>query len=56
MSSLLNQNPPNDNQISSLVTQNVKITAAEWGAKAKGKTECYHLLSHEWGAYLPHPD
>ena len=45
-----NEQPPN------VVRQPVKITVDEWAAKARDKTECYNLLAHEYGAYLPHPD
>ena len=28
----------------------------EWAAKARDKTECYRIVAHENGAYLPHID
>ena len=56
MSNLLDQQIPVENQRSNVFSEKVKVTAAEFGAKVKGKTECYNLLSHEWGAYLPHPE
>lgn len=34
----------------------VRITVDEFAAKARDKPECYHLLAHEYGAYLPHID
>ena len=30
----------------------VKITAEEWGAKARSKPECYHQVGHVFGAYV----
>ena len=34
----------------------MRITVDEWAAKAKDKTECYLIVAHEHGAYLPHID
>ena len=34
-------------------SQKVKITAEEWGAKARAKAECYHQVGLVFGAYLP---
>ena len=39
-----------------VVQEPVKITVDEWAAKAKDKTECYRIVAHEHGAYLPHID
>ena len=39
-----------------MVKEPVKITVDEWAAKARDKGECYNLVAHEYGAYLPHPD
>ena len=36
--------------------QKVRITAEEWATKARNKTECYHLVAHGFGAYLPAVD
>ena len=42
--------PPN------VVRAPVRITADEWAAKARDKPECYNIVAHEYGAYLPHID
>ena len=34
----------------------IRITVDEWAAKARAKTECYRIVAHENGAYLPHID
>ena len=34
----------------------MKITAEEWGAKARNKMECYHLVAHGFSAFLPAAD
>ena len=34
----------------------MRITAEEWAAKARDKPECYNIVAHEYGAYLPHID
>ena len=34
----------------------IRITVDEWAAKARDKTECYRMVAHENGAYLPHID
>ena len=39
-----------------IIAQKVMITAEEWAAKARDKTECYHKVGHEFGAYLPSVD
>ena len=50
-----NQIPVEDasSLIAGLGAQKVKITADEWAAKARNKMECYHLVAHGFGAYLP---
>ena len=34
----------------------MRITAEEWGAKARDKVECYHQVAHVFGAYVPPVD
>ena len=34
----------------------IRITVDEWAAKARDKIECYRMVAHENGSYLPHID
>ena len=36
--------------------ENVKLTAEEFGAKARDKVEVYHVCAHVFGAYIPSID
>ena len=53
---LINLNHDGDAKPINVMQDKVRITVDEWGARARDKTECYNLLAHEYGAYLPHID
>ena len=42
----------NENQINGANAPKVRVTAKDFAAKMRDKTEVYHFLSHEVGAYL----
>ena len=39
-----------------MAVEKVRITAEEFAAQARDKTEIYHKVSHDWGIYVPHVD
>ena len=53
MSNQINSNLGGSSLVEKATSQKVKITAEEWGAKARNKTECYHQVGHEFGAFVP---
>ena len=53
MSNQIQSDPAGSSLVNKIVGEKVKITADEWGAKARDKTECYHQVGHVFGAYLP---
>ena len=54
MTSILSDKASEATGASSLIAQKVRITADEFGAKYREKSECYHFISHDCGGYLPH--
>ena len=57
MSALNDQNQNDINQVGvNQPVENVRLTAEELGAKARDKTEIYHLCAHVFGAYVPDID
>ena len=56
INNILKLNHEPDSVPINVVQEPVRITVDEWAAKAKDKTECYRILAHEHGAYLPHID
>ena len=56
ISNILQLNPQPDAVPVDVVREPVRITVDEWAAKARDKTECYRIVAHENGAYLPHID
>ena len=56
MSSLINSDAVDNNPINIAGEEKVMITAQEFAAKCRDKTECYHKVGHEFGCYLPPPD
>ena len=56
MSSLINSDAVDNNPINIAGKEKVMITAQEFAAKCRDKTECYHKVGHEFGCYLPAPD
>ena len=56
VNNLVNLNQGADPNAVNVVMQPIRITADEWAAKARDKTECYNMIAHEYGAYLRHID
>ena len=53
MSKNINSAADEGSSLLKAVGAKVKITAEEWGAKARRKVECYHQVGHEFGAFIP---
>ena len=56
INNILNLNQQQIPEAVNVVRAPVRITVEEWAAKARDKNECYNLVAHENGAYLPHID
>ena len=56
MANNINSDVAGSSLVSNIIGKKVRITAQEWEAKVRDKTECYHKVGHEFGAYLPDVD
>ena len=56
MSGIIDSGVVPENIAKNQPAEKVRITAEEWGAKARDKIECYHQVAHVFGAYVPNAD
>jgi hypothetical protein len=53
MANQINSAADGSSLVQAIAGEKVKITAQEWGSKARSKPECYHEVAHTFNAFVP---